>query len=95
MRMGKKVKSVLFELLSNLEARVQEFVMQYLGWFCVETLRDELIKNMIPNLMKEVEKVDERDTVAYELLEDYVIQPPTYSSVLRWLHTTGFTYSIK
>ena len=66
--------------------------MQHLDWFCVEMLRDELIKNMIPNLMKEVEKDDETDTVAYELLQDYVIQPPTYSSVLRLLHTMGFTY---
>ena len=30
--------------------------MQHLDWFCVEMLRDKLIINMIPNLMKEVEE---------------------------------------
>ena len=94
-RMGKKPKPVLFEVFPNLEARVQEFVMNHLDCFCVEMLREVLIKNMIPDLIKELELDDETDTVAYELLRDYVIRPPTYNSVLRWLHTMGFTYSTK
>ena len=70
--------------------------MKHLDWFCVEMIRNELITNMIPNLMKEVEEDNETDSVVYELLKDYVIQPPSYSSVLRWLHTMGFTsYSNK
>ena len=43
MRMGKKAKPVLFEVFPNIEARVQEFVMEHLDWFCVEMIRDELI----------------------------------------------------
>ena len=50
---------------------------------------------MIPDLIKELELDNETDTVAYELLRDCVIRPPTYNSVLRWLHTMGFTYLTK
>ena len=93
--MGEKLKPVLFEIFPNLEARVQEFVMTHLDCFCVEMLREDLIKNTIPDLIKELEVDHETDTVAYELLNDYVIRPATYNSVLRWLHTMGFTYSTK
>ena len=93
--MGKKPKPVLFEVFPNLEARVHEFVMIHLDYFCVEMLREKLIKKMIPDLIKELEVDNETDTVAYELLNNYVIRPPTYNSVLRWLYTMGFTYSTK
>ena len=93
--MGKKPKPVLFEVFPNLEARVQEFVMMHLDHFCVEMLREELIKNIIPDLIKELEVDNDTDTVAYELLNDYNIRPPTHNSVLRWLHTMGFIYSTK
>ena len=43
-RMGEKPKPVLFEVFPNLEAQVQEFVMNKLDCFCVEMLRDVLIK---------------------------------------------------
>ena len=51
-RMGEKHKPVLFEVFPNIEAQVQEFVMNHLGYFCVEMLREVLIKNMIPDLIK-------------------------------------------
>ena len=66
--------------------------MNHFDCFGMEMLREVLIKNMIPDRIKELELDDETDTVAYELLRDCVICPPTYNSVLRWLHTMGFTY---
>ena len=94
-RMGKKHKPILFEIFPNLEARVHEFVMSRLDCLCVEMVREVVIKDMIPDLMKELEADNETGTVAYDLLTEYVTHPPTYNMVLRWMHAMGFTYSMK
>ncbi|KAL7525012.1 hypothetical protein ACHAXR_003180, partial [Thalassiosira sp. AJA248-18] len=94
-RMGKKPKPALFEVFPTLEAAVNEFIMLHLDCFTVEMLRGELITNMIPKFMKEVEEDGEIDSVAYHLLENYTEHPPSISSILCWVHTLGFSYSTK
>ena len=47
--------------------------MMHLDYFCVGMLWEEMIKNVIPDLIIELEVDNETDTVAYELLNDYVI----------------------
>ena len=56
--------------------------MSHLDCLCVEMIREVVIKDMIPDLMKELEVDDETGTVAYDLLTDYVTHPPRYNMVL-------------
>ena len=57
--------------------------MSRLDCLCVEMVREVVIKDMIPDLMKELEADDKTDTVSYDLLTEYVTHPPTYNMVLR------------
>mmetsp|Transcript_27620 Transcript_27620/g.59008 ORF Transcript_27620/g.59008 Transcript_27620/m.59008 type:complete len:743 (+) Transcript_27620:485-2713(+) len=94
-RMGKKPTPALFELFPQLEARVREFIMKHLDCFAVEMLRGELITVMIPKLMEEMNADGDSESLGYKLLVNYTDKPPSYSSVLRWVHIMGFTHSTK
>ena len=56
-------------------------------------LRNKLITNIIPGLNKKAE--DEQvpvDSSEFMLLSRLSTQPPSYSTVLRWLHSLGFSH---
>jgi hypothetical protein len=56
-------------------------------------LRNELITNILPGLKKKAE--DEQvpvDSSEFTLLSRLSTQPPSYSTVLRWLHSLGFSH---
>ena len=61
--------------------------------FTVDMLRNELITIIIPCLKSKAE--DESvpvDSEEYLLLSRLSTQPPSYSTVLRWLHYLGYTH---
>ncbi len=70
-----------------------EFIYSHLDHLIVEMLQNELITNIIPGLKKKAE--DEQVPVNSSkciLLSRFSTQPPSYSTVLRWLHSLGFTH---
>ena len=50
---------------------------------------------MIPEFLKDSEATGETNTLGYGLLLAYKDKPPSYSTVLRWLHLMKFKYSTK
>jgi hypothetical protein len=66
---------------------ISDFVLSHLDHFTVDMLRNEFITMIIPGLKQKAE--DESvpvDTEEYLLLSHLLMQPPSYSTVLRWLH---------
>ena len=88
-----KPKPPIFDLFPEAAAMTCEFVYNHLDHFTVEMLRNELITNIIPGLKKKAEDdmvpVDSSEVI---LLSRLSSQPPSWSTVLRWLHSLGFTH---
>jgi len=59
--------------------------------FSVEMLRGELISKIIPALTKKCkdDSIPE-DSTECTLLSQFEIRPPSYTTVLRWVHCLGF-----
>jgi hypothetical protein len=90
---GMKPKPRILEVFPEVEAMISDFVLSHLDHFTLETLRNELITNIIPSLKQKAE--DESvpmDSEEYLLLSHLSTQPPSYSTVLRWLHFLGYTH---
>ncbi len=69
------------------------FVLDHLDHFAVEMLSNELITTFIPALKAEVENSGDSmngDHPDYNLLYHYSNNPPSYMTVLRWVHYLGF-----
>ena len=88
---GLKPKPMLFEYFPRSAADSNAFILQHLDHFAVEMLRSEIISQIIPGLVKEVEKDGSNiETLEYQLLKRYEIKPPSYTTVRRWVHYLGF-----
>jgi hypothetical protein len=88
-----KPKPPIFNVFPEAAAMPCEFVFCHLDHFTVEMLRNELIMNIIQGLKKKAE--DEKvpvDSSEFILLSRLSSQPPSWSTVLRWLHSLGFTH---
>jgi hypothetical protein len=75
------------------EAMISDFVLSHLDHFSVAMLRNELITIIIPGLKQKAK--DESvpvDSEEYLFLSHLSMQPPSYSTVLRWLHYLGYTH---
>ena len=90
---GMKPKPRIFEVFPEAEAMISDVVLSHLDHFSVAMLRNELITIIIPGLKQKAE--DESvpvDSEEYLLLSHLSAQPPSYSTVLRWLHYLGYTH---
>ncbi len=90
---GMKPKPRIFEVFPEAEAMISDVVLGHLDHFSVAMLRNELITIIIPGLKQKAE--DESvpvDSEEYLLLSHLSAQPPSYSTVLRWLHYLGYTH---
>jgi len=88
-----KPKPRIFEVFPEAEAMISDVVLGHLDHFSVAMLRNELITIIIPGLKQKAE--DESvpvDSEEYLLLSHLSAQPPSYSTVLRWLHYLGYTH---
>ena len=90
---GIKPKPPLFEYFPKAAVDVTTFVLDHLDHFAVEMLCNEFITTIIPALKAEVENSGgsmNRDHSDYNLLCHYSNNPPSYMTVLRWVHYLGF-----
>jgi hypothetical protein len=85
----------LFELFPSLEVETKEYFISQLDFFSFEMLRNELVTVMIPRLVQEATTNNETEILGYKLLMTYADQPPSYSTILGWLHILKFTYCTK
>jgi hypothetical protein len=80
----------LFEYFPQAAADASSFILGHLDHFSVEMLRNEIITNIIPGLVRELEQdgggIFEEDSEEHILLSHYTIKPPSYTTVLRWVH---------
>ncbi|KAL7528778.1 hypothetical protein ACHAXR_003942, partial [Thalassiosira sp. AJA248-18] len=89
---GLKSKPLLFEWFPTSAADSSTFILEHLDHFSVEMLRNELYMNIIPTLLKEADKDGiDPETREYKYLQRYSETPPSYSTVLRWVHYLGFS----
>ncbi len=72
-------------------ADARTFILDHLDHFSVEMLRGEIISKIIPALAKEC-KDDGilEDSTECTLLSQFEIRPPSYMTVLHWVHYLGF-----
>jgi len=90
---GLKPKPPIFDVFPEAAAMTSEFVYNHLDHITVEMLRNELITHILPGLKKKAE--DEQvpvDSSEFMLLSRLSTQLPSYSTVLRWLHSLGFSH---
>jgi hypothetical protein len=90
---GIKPKPPLFEYFPKAAVDATTFVLDHLDHFAVEMLHNEFITTIIPALKAEVENSGgnmNRDHPDYNLLCHYSNNPPSYMTVLRWVHYLGF-----
>jgi hypothetical protein len=88
-----KPKPPIFEVFLEAAAMTSDFVYSHLDHFNVEMLRNKLITNIIPVLKKKAE--DEQVPVhssEFILLSRLSTQPPSWLTVLHWLHSLGFLH---
>jgi hypothetical protein len=89
---GMKPKPPFFEHFPNAAADASTFILDHLDCFSVEMLRGEIITKIIPALTKEC-KDDSilEDSTEHTLLSQFEIRPPSYTTVLCWVHYLGFS----
>jgi hypothetical protein len=90
---GMKPKPPIFDAFLEAAAMISEFIYSHLNHLTVEMLWNELITNIIPGLTKKAE--DEQVPVnssKFILLPRLSTQPPSWSTVLRWLYSLGVTH---
>jgi len=91
---GIKSKPPLFEYFPQAAADASSFILRHLDHFSVEMLRNEIITNIIPGLVRESEQdgggIFEEDSEEHILLSHYTIKLPSYTTVFRWVHYLGF-----
>jgi hypothetical protein len=83
----------LFEYFPQAAADASSFILGHLDHFSVEMLRNEIITNIIPGHVRESEQDGGgilEDSEEHILLSHYTIKPPSYTTVLRWVHYLGF-----
>jgi hypothetical protein len=88
-----KPKPPIFDVFPEAAAMTSELIYSHLDHLTVEMLRNELITNIIPGLKKKAE--DEQVPVnssEFILLSRFSTQLPSYSTVVHWLHSLGFTH---
>jgi hypothetical protein len=68
------------------------FILKHLDHFLVEMLRSEIISKIILALKKESEDDGiPEDSTEHALLSHYLSMPPSYTTVLCWVHYLGFS----
>jgi hypothetical protein len=89
---GIKPKPPFFGHFPNAAADASTFILDHLDHFSVEMLRGEIITKIIPALTKECEDDGiPDDSTERTLLSQFEIRPPSYTTVLRWVHYLGFS----
>jgi hypothetical protein len=89
---GIKPKPPFFEYFPNAMADASTFILDHLDHFSVEMLRGEIISKIIPALAKECEDDGiPEDSTECTLLSQFEMRPPSYTTVLRWVHYLGFS----
>ena len=86
-----KTKTQFFEHFPNAAADASTLIPYHLDHFSVKMLQGEPISKIIPALTKEC-KDDSipKDSTECTLLSQFEIRPPSYTTVLRWVHYLGF-----
>ncbi len=81
-----------------LEVDCKEFIFKNFDNFGVEMLRDELVLSLFPKhisiVMSDTTFTALQESDEYKLLNQYLNSPPSYSTVLRWVHGMGFKRDI-
>jgi len=87
-----KPKPALFENFPQAAVDASLKILNNLDHFNVEMLRVELINTIIPSLKEEIEVTGDANANidGYNLLCHYMAKPPSYTTVLRWVHYLGF-----
>jgi hypothetical protein len=88
-----KPKPPLFEYFPKAAVDATMFVLDHLDHFAVKMLRNELITTINPALKAEVKNSGDSmngDHPDFNLLCHYSNNPPSYMTVLRWVHYLGF-----
>ena len=66
-------------------------MLENLATVSCESLRNEVVNNIIPKLLVLANQTGVTpDSEEYKLLQQYTTKPPSYSTVLRWMHYLGF-----
>ena len=95
LRMVSRQKPEIFELFPQAAASVSEFALSHLDHVTVDMVHNEIVANIIPGLKQVVEDEDvPADSEQSQLLSYYTAQPPSISTVRRWMHylDLGFTH---
>ncbi len=88
---GIKPKPPFCEYFPNAMADASTFILDHLDHFSGEMLRGEIISKIIPALTKECKNDGiPEDSTECTLLSQFEIRPPSYMTVLRWVHYLGF-----
>ena len=92
---GVKQKPDIFEYFPNMEADCKEFIYNNFDSFSVEMLWEELICHLISKHMNALKQsidagIARADCDQYKLLDRYLSNPSSYSTVLNWMHAMGF-----
>jgi hypothetical protein len=88
-----KPTPALFDYFPQAAADASSFILNHLDHFIVEMLRGKLINKIIPSLKEEIEVVTgaaDANIDGNNLLRHYMAKPPSYMTVLPWVHYLGF-----
>lgn len=89
---GIKRKPTLFEVFPTAAVDVSNFILDHLEHFSVELLREHFNTTMIKQLNEEVKTNINftEDSEEFQLVDRYLKNPPSYSTVGRWVGYLGF-----
>ncbi len=86
-------KLALFDYFPQAAVDASLFILDHLDHFIVEMLWGKLINKTIPSLKVEVQEsavAATADMEGYNILCHYTSKPPSYMTVLLWVHYLGF-----
>ncbi len=87
-----KPKPLFFEYFPNAAADASTFILEHFDHFSVEMLRGEIITKIIPALTKECKDDGiPEDSTEHKLLSQFENNPPSYTTVLHWVHYLRFS----
>ena len=89
---GIKRKPTLFEVFPLAASDVSNFILDHLQHFSVEMLREHFNTTMIKQLNEDVKANNNfsEDSEECKLVDRYLANPPSYSTVVRWVAYLGF-----
>ena len=81
----------IFEFFPQAIADINKFMLENLATVNCESLRNEIIDKIIPKLLVSAnQNAMVHDSEEYKLLQHYTTKPPSYITVLRWMHHLGY-----